>query len=138
MDVWNKQVVDIGLAVIGYLAAAGLGMLLYSALAGRRKRVKAETATRRAHSEGGTPRPAELEPQVQFVDLRPRPDSAPRRAEQTSPDGTVSSRDGRRDRAEIIRLARQMLKTGTPSEMIRRTLPVTEMELTFLQNANQN
>lgn len=138
MDVWNKQVVDIGLAVIGYLAAAGLGMLLYSALAGRRKQARIEVAMRRADSEGGLPRPAECAPQVQFVDLRPRPNSTPEPAGRTAPDEPVSSRDGRRDRAEIIRLARQMLKAGTPSEMVRRTLPVTEMELAFLQNANHN
>jgi hypothetical protein len=36
MDVLNEQVIDIGLKMIGYLLAAGLGMLLHSVIAQRR------------------------------------------------------------------------------------------------------
>ena len=135
MDVLNEQVIDIGLDVIGYLAAAGLGMLLYSVIAERRRTAPASiepheaiAAPRRSEAVGGV--------DVQFVDLRGRPSEAA--PFQTQPVGNrpTLKTDGRRDRLEVIRLARQMLRAGTPAEMVRRTLPISDAELAFLQSAN--
>jgi hypothetical protein len=134
MDVLNEQVIDIGLRVTGYLAAAGLGMLLYSAIRGRR-RATATVGTPEVSSEP-TRAAASAQSAVQFVSLRhPQSNTVATRTEgsaSTSPQKT----DIRRDRPEIIRLARQMLKAGTPTEMIRRTLPISDAELAFLQSAN--
>lgn len=134
MDVLNEQVIDIGLTVIGYLAAAGLGMLLYSVMAGRRRSAPAlievqevVTGSRRSEAACGV--------DVQYVDLRARQSTTlPSRASSVSPKPTVGV-ESRRDRPEIIRLARQMLKAGTPAEMVRRTLPISDAELALLQSA---
>jgi len=134
MDVLNEQVIDIGLNVIGCLAAAGLGMLLYSAVAGWRRSVlapievqEAVTGPRRSEAACGV--------DVQFVDLRARQsNSLPARVQSVSHKLSPGV-ESRRDRPEIIRLARQMLQAGTPAEMIRRTLPISDAELAFLQSA---
>ena len=68
MDVLNEQVIDIGLQVAGYLAAAGLGMLLYSAIRGRR-RTTATVETRKGAVEP-VHTAASANPAVQFVSLR--------------------------------------------------------------------
>ena len=134
MDVLNEQVIDIGLRVIGYLVAAGLGMLLHSAVAGRRRSAptsiearEALTGPRRSEAAGGV--------DVQFVDLRGRQSNALPSRTQTVGNRPTLGADGRRDRPEIIRLARQMLRAGTPAEMVRRTLPISDAELAFLQSA---
>ncbi|MCX6834901.1 MAG: hypothetical protein NTW07_07170 [candidate division Zixibacteria bacterium] len=134
MDVFDEQVIDIGLTVIGYLAAAGLGMLLYSVMAGRRRSaptpIEAQevvTGSRRSEAACGV--------DVQYVDLRARQSSAlPSRVQSVSHKPTIGV-ESRRDRPEIIRLARQMLKAGTPAEMVRRTLPISDAELALLQSA---
>jgi hypothetical protein len=134
MDVLNEQVIDIGLTVIGYLAAAGLGMLLYSVMAGRRRPAPAPIATQEAVTESRRSEAARGV-DVQYVDLRARQsDTVTSRAPSVSLKPTIGV-ESRRDRPEIIRLARQMLKAGTPAEMVRRTLPISDAELAFLQSA---
>jgi len=133
MDVLNEQVIDIGLRVIGYLAAAALGMLLHSAIRGRRR----ATVAAGARDASPTPVRAELgHPEAQFVSLRnPQNNTVATRTEASASTSALKA-DSRRDRPEIIRLARQMLKAGTPTEMIRRTLPISDAELAFLQSAS--
>jgi hypothetical protein len=75
------------------------------------------------------------DPDVQFVDLRRRQgDALPSRTQPLGNRPTLKT-DGRRDRLEIIRLARQMLQAGTPAEIVRRMLPISDAELAFLQSA---
>jgi hypothetical protein len=134
MDVLNEQVIDIGLKMIGYLVAAGLGMLLHSVIAQRRRSASALIEARETmagpHQSASTPG---LD--VQFVDLRRRQgDALPSRTHPLGNRPTLKT-DGRRDRLEIIRLARQMLQAGTPAELVRRMLPISDAELAFLQSA---
>mgnify|MGYP006388485401 CR=1 FL=1 len=131
MDVWNGQIMDVGLTVTGYLAASGLGMLLHSVVVGRRRLTAAETHP--AGRSGQTDQRAPA-PQVQFIDLRAQSGAGLPR---TTP-ASAAGRDGRRDRVEIIRLARQMLSAGTPADRVRRTLPISEAELTLLQSIEAN
>ena len=135
MEVLNEQVIDVGLKTIGYLVAAGLGMLLHSAVAGRRHSAPASNAVREPiagprRSESGH------DVDVQFVDLRGRHSHPLPSRTQPVEDRPTPKTESRRDRPEIIRLARQMLQAGTPAEMVRRTLPISEAELVFLQSAN--
>ncbi|MEW5794866.1 MAG: hypothetical protein AB1772_00770 [Candidatus Zixiibacteriota bacterium] len=136
MDVWNEQYVDIGLTVIGFLAAAGLGMVIHSAIAGRARR--AAVSIGEVGGDGAPVTNANAAPQVQFVDLRRlSADTTGAGRSKSSATATVTS-EGRRDRVEIVRLARQMLKAGTPVETVRRALPISEMELALLQSTNPN
>src|SRR5512145_1297064 len=121
MDVWNGQIVDVGLTITGYLAAAGLGMLLHSVVVGHRRHAVAAGHPASRTNESDRRPTADLSPQVQFIDLRGHQASG-----RTTPAPAASVREGRRDRVEIIRLARQMLNAGTPADRVRRTLPISE------------
>jgi len=136
MDVLNEQIIDLGLNVIGYLAAAGLGMLLYSAAVQRRRRAATTTGLNLKAADTSEATARQVVPSVQFVDLRRRSEEAVKPDSGTEGRDRVARGDGRRDRAEIIRLARQMLSAGAPGETVRRTLPISEGELAFLQSAN--
>jgi len=136
MDVLNDQLIDIGLNVLGYLIAGALGMLVYSTFRGRQKApaaVPAESAPERtAPTAGGEKR------NLEFVSFRPS--QAADIKEVTLPAEPARprvDRSKRADRAEIVRLAREMIKAGTPGDMIRRTLPISEGELALLQTGKQ-
>jgi len=45
MDVLNERTIDIGLMIIGYMTAAGLGMLIYASFSKRRREAPAAVAT---------------------------------------------------------------------------------------------
>lgn len=131
MEVWNGQIMDVGLMVIGYFAAAGLGMVIYAALAGRKRRAIVAPA-------GSIPnQTAELGSPVRFIDLR-RPGGEAVAMSAPTAHPSKAPRPGRRDRVEIVRLARQMLQAGTPADRVRQTLPISEAELTLLQSINGN
>lgn len=129
MDVWNDRIIDIGLNVLEYLIAGGLGILMYSVFGGRRSEA--------AKASASVPTPAPAQPELQpgiglnceFVSFSDKP------ARASEPQ--VEKRSGRRrDRQEIIRMAREMLKSGTTGDLVKRTLPISEGELALLQNGN--
>jgi len=133
MDVLNGQVMDVGLTVIGYFAAAGLGMLLYATIESLKRR---STATSALSAESIRNSAAERASQLQYFDLRGQGGGTVSAA--SSAPLSVAPRPGRRDRVEIVRLARQMLIAGTTPERVRQTLPISEAELTLLQSFNVN
>ncbi len=136
MDVFNDQLVDIGLNALGYLVAAALGMLLHSAFTNRRRAaaiaasVEGKTVSCPTASTGPASRPG-----LEYVDLRQV--SAGRKTG-SSRKATEVKHEIRRDRPEIIRLARQMVKAGTPGDIIRRTLSISDAELALLQSGNND
>jgi hypothetical protein len=136
MDVWNGQIMDVGLTITGYLAAAGLGMLLHSVVVGRRRRVAVVAPAEGRPGETDRRTTADLSPQVQFIDLRTQRSGNASVSASTALAST--GRDGRRDRVEIIRMARQMLNAGTSADRVRRALPISEAELSLLQSIEAN
>ena len=133
MDVFNDRIIDIGLNALGYLVAGGLGMLLYSMLPRRSRRVATEAATPAAPlapATGSAPKNT-----FEFVDLRQGPVNGQSMSRADSGSGNKGG-PGRRDRREIIRLAREMLRAGTADEMVKRTLPISDGELALLHNGN--
>lgn len=138
-QILNQHGIDIALNAAGYLIAAALGMVIFSLFSRRREPVVAATAetplpeTKATTAKSTEPaRPVEA---PRFVSLKrseegrvagnsPKTESAP----------TTSSR---RDRVEIIRLAREMVKAGAPHENIKRTLPISDGELALLAQANR-
>ena len=135
MDVINDHIMDIGLNALGYLVAGGLGVLLHSAFMGRRRQVAGVPApTPDIESQPDDPsRPSTRQP-FEYVDLRQQ------RKGKTDAAVGIASRPAaataHRDRREIIRVARQMLKAGAAGDQIRATLPISQSELTLLQNSN--
>jgi hypothetical protein len=138
MDVPYDQLIDTGLTVLAYLVAGTLGAVIYSAVAHQ----SPAKATRRVAvaTSGATPaiasRPTVGPDRLQYVDFR-RTDSMSANGDLAGAVSRVSSQaSSRRDRAEIIRLAREMLKARTPQETIKRTLPISDGELALLQSSN--
>ncbi|HUV31672.1 MAG TPA: hypothetical protein VMY05_11365 [Acidobacteriota bacterium] len=136
MDVLNDRIIDVGLNAVGYIAAGLLWMLVYSAFAGRRKtspaagRFRPDVAVKAAHTSGDTsPQDGK---QVEFINFG-RSHSAGAAGQRADGDSVgVSPASARRDRADIIRIARQMLKAGAPQDTIKRTLPISDGELALL------
>ena len=136
MDVINDRIVDVGLNVLGYLIAGGLGVLMHTTvLQWRVRRAGAPVAD--AVTESPQTRPAAGDPgrNIEFVNFGAESptDRAVLESETTTP-----SESNHRNRREIIRLAREMLQAGTAGEQIKRTLPITQSELALLKNTSSN
>ncbi|MBU0983199.1 MAG: hypothetical protein KKA42_04975 [candidate division Zixibacteria bacterium] len=146
MDVLQNHAIDIGINILGYLLAAGFGMVIYSMFRRRRPEAAAvaptaavtiSTALPEAAETPSTPTsgPRKVDRNIEFLDLRGC--DSPQVAEDVARATAKPAASGRRDRAEIIRIAREMLKAGAPSEAIKRTLPVSDGELALLQSGNK-
>ena len=69
---------------------------------------------------------------AEFVDLRSvgTPERQPGNATYSS----VAHRERQRNRAEVMRLAREMLQSGTPKDNVRNLLPISDGELALLEH----
>ena len=131
MDVRPDQLIDVSLTAAEMLVAGLLGTLLYS-LRGRRthahnKRIDASTSL--AVSTPNTAPARSGTSNIEFVsfgapagDRSARVDAAPALAEAR-----------RRNRADIIRQARQMIECGAATHDITRTLRLTDGEIALLR-----
>jgi hypothetical protein len=140
MEVVNTQILNIGLNVLGYLVAAALGMLVYSAFQSRRRRpvpvpVSTPTPIEKEVTAAPEPSPNDARSNYEFVDLRQTSTAEDSETSITEESETKPAK-GYRDRPEIVRLARKMVKAGTSREMIKRTLPISDVELALLQTGN--
>lgn len=138
LEIPYEQLIEIGLNVLGYLVAATLGMVVYSMFHRRRADAPAVAASTghavQANIAAPTAEAVEGRRSINYVDLR--------RSDASEPNGDMagavsrSSSTARRDRAEIMRLAREMMKAKTPPEMIKRTLPISDGELALLHGGD--
>ncbi len=135
MDVISEQLMDAGLNALGYLVAGGLGMLVYSVFRSRR-RVPAVQAVGTESQPQPQPTKKTQDKKVEFINLLSSDSSRAARSSSGNVGSASSAGTGRRDRTEIVRLAREMIKAGTPHEMIKRTLPITDGELALLRTGN--
>lgn len=139
MDVSQELLIDVGLNLVGYLAAGFLLAILYSLFTkpAKEKAVSPLTETGPAcltpsdmrKTQSSEP---ETDPTVEFIELRnsgsvnvsepARPAVGPKKI----------SEDYRRNRLKIISTARQMLNAGTPENKVKSLLPISEAELSLL------
>jgi hypothetical protein len=133
MDVINDRIIDVGLNVLGYLIAGGLGMLLHSSVQARRLR-RVATPVAATPTEVPATRTVPVgDPGngLEFVSFGA--DAQPAAPEPVLPPSSLH-----RNRREIIRLAREMLQAGTAGDQIKKTLPISQSELALLKNARSN
>ncbi len=122
-------IIDLGLNVVGYLAAGVLSLVIYSIFRRDRQPAtpKAEPAAAVAKSQAtvATETPAPTAPsrggKVQFVGFGERTEKP---AAGTDP--------MRRNRADVLRIAREMIRTGSSSAEIKAALPISDTELAVL------
>lgn len=131
MDGLQNQMIDIGLNTLGYVVAGLLGVVIYS-MAGKKKAQPVRSQSIGEPTAAAIVPPTPVGSDVEFLDLRQQSIQS-NRNERASVSPTRRAGTSRPDRAEIIRLAREMLKAGTPTEMIKRTLPISDGELSLLQ-----
>ncbi len=129
MELTSDVMFNLALNAIGYLAAGAFGVVVASIIKMRR-----QAAPSRAE-DGESTRPAMAgaasdRGRVQFIDLGGR---AGERTEAAAVDASTDAHPkARRDRAEVLRMARQMLKAGAGPERVMQVLPVSETELGLL------
>ncbi len=128
--------IDMAVNVVGYLIAGTIGVMIYRLF--RRDKGTAGQNTASVALEptlaAAQPRAHQVTPsRVQFVRFGERKEAS-REAEpvMTVTEGGVS----RRNRSEIIRVARSMIKAGATYESIRKVLPISEAELSLLSSNN--
>lgn len=131
MDVRPDQLIDVSLVAAEMLVAGLLGTLLYS-LRGRRphahnKRIDASTSLAISTPSSAPVRSANSG--IEFVSFgAPAGDRSARVDAAPSPSETR-----RRDRADIIRQARQMIERGAATHDITQTLRLTDGEIALLR-----
>jgi hypothetical protein len=130
MGISHEILTDAALNVVGYLIAGVLLTLLYSSLTNRSTKKTAATAASLVQGAGETPVQNGTR-RVEFVDLRSVPTEDSR---QVSPiRSAAESQNRQRNRAEVMRLAREMLQSGTPRDNVRSLLPISEGEMALLE-----
>ncbi len=133
MEFSQNALIEIGLSVAGYLAAGALWMVLYSLFTRGASDKVTKVAidyperTDVAASIGNAVREKRS---LQYVDLR--------NSSSLTPDSAAEAKDNqrldqyRRNRGEVIRLAREMLKDGRSQQQVRELLPINDGELALL------
>ncbi len=136
MDVSQDQLIDLALNLIGFLAAGGLLMIVASMFGRRGNKQPVTDTAETPHTEAPVipAAPAESEEDnsdLQFINLSQSsatPEKETPAPEEQGPAGGVT----RRNRSEIIRLAREMIEARRSTEEIAHSLPVSEAELAML------
>jgi hypothetical protein len=135
MEISQDVIIDTILNAAGYLAAGGLSIAVFS-LFGRRKPLLSSADGRRiaddenVHVRSGEhrkeTRPLEY---VQFDRTGKNPESV---GNGTTRSSVRTPTDARRNRAEVIGLARKMIDAGATSDRVKSVLPISDAELALL------
>lgn len=160
LDLTPEILMDVALNAVGYLLAGALSVVVYSLFGRQSKQTEAEPAEVSSQSIPTVPviRPTE-DSAMEFVRFV-RNEVEPEPVEQTlmipekeelepfskiAPIQTLEDEDEvempsperfRKNRATVIRLARQMVADGRPDKDIKDLLPISEAELAMMQVAN--
>ena len=139
MDLSNEVLMDLFLNAAGYLAAGGLSLTLYALFRGRRKaaldspRSDLRMADQR-HGEAGNVTGERR--RIEFIKFGEQAFKA-----DAAGTGDVQSKRApampaasRRDRIEVMGLARKMINAGASAEKIRAILPISEAELALMSS----
>ena len=137
MELSNDLVIELALNVIGYLAAGGLTLVLYSLIQRRQGVVpRSDSGESGVVSAGGRNVDGSCGP-THGMEIIMFDDRTPASAEPNRPDQAITSpgrqpAGARRDRAEVMRLARKMIQAGASVQRVRSVLPLSEAELALL------
>ncbi len=141
IDLISEQSIDIGLNLIGYLAAGMFWMLIHTAWTNRNKKEAAVNTT--AANLNITNQPLNIqkpEPRkpaqnVQFLNLASPVEPVSQSQREKIPT-VIEPSSNRRDRQDIVRIARQMIKNGVNDNQVKATLPISDGELALIKQSN--
>ena len=122
MDLSNDMLIDLGLNIAGFLVAAGLMLVGRSIFSRSSKPIEA------------TPDIAPVTPPIEKTNrtLSAREPMDVITFGNNNDVKNTGTTEQRRNRAEVIRIAREMIASGTSTDKIRSTLPLSEAELAVL------
>lgn len=133
MELSREIIIDVVLNVAGYVTAGALWLILWS-LFSDRGTVAAAVAPQPQPVPAARPTTdARTERRTEFISLT---------SDAVRTDGEYEERDRlradatryQRNRAEVIRIAREMLQSGSSKDKIRSLLPISDGELALLAN----
>ncbi len=134
MEVSQQFLIDMALNIGGYVLAGLVSVVIYSLLHRHRQSTAAAEITPAVTPE----RQPVLQPagerenrRIEFIKLGERPTVA---EDNSTPESLpqAGTTGDRRNRTEIIRIARTMLKAGTSDDKIKRLIPISDAELSLL------
>ena len=139
MDLSKEVLMDLFLNAAGYLAAGGLSLALYTLFRGRKKaaldspRPDLRTADQSRVEAGNV---AAERRRIEFIKFGEQPYKADTMGEgdahsERAPTMPAASR---RNRIEVMGLARKMINAGASAEKIRAILPISEAEFALLSS----
>jgi hypothetical protein len=127
MDISQDMMIDILLNLAGYLTAGLLGMVLYSAFR------RTPTTSTSAIKASPIPKPVKVDNgrDLEYVSFKSGrlAGSTGSRMGSVAP-GQLTTQQ--RNRVEVIRLAREMLKSGTSKDRVQDLLPISDGEMALL------
>lgn len=139
MDVSQELLIDVGLNLVGYLAAGFLLILLYSLFA---KSGKAGSVSQLTETDRSCLTPPDMrrnqtaepktDPSLEFIEFGNSEGvdgNEPAKPAVRPPQVTEKYR---RNRLKTISTARQMLNAGTPENKVKSLLPISDAELSLL------
>lgn len=137
MDLSNEVLMDLLLNAAGYLAAGGLLLVLYSLFRGRRKAPMdppGSDSRRVDQGPGETGSVAGERRRIEFIKFGKQPCQADAvgAGEVHLKGAPAMPATSRRDRLDVMGLARKMIQAGASAEKIRAVLPISEAELALL------
>jgi hypothetical protein len=120
--------------VVGFLAAGGFFLVISSMVRGRQGRKSTETVVDEKPAVAKAAAPAvEGRSSLSFVSLASERPGKKTEAKEASPTPTETAAESmRRNRAEVINLARKMIAARESREAIAGKLPISEAELSML------
>ncbi|MHA1795922.1 MAG: hypothetical protein ACTSUK_07410 [Promethearchaeota archaeon] len=135
MELSQEILIETGLNVLGYLIVSMLSIMIYSMFKGKDKSVtlsknqstidENRICDKKILKNENTP---DMTNFISFGSSKTTEDVV------SEP---VKANSIRRDRPQIIRIARDMIKAGASEENIMRVLPISEAELSILSMTNK-
>lgn len=134
MELSREIIIDVVLNIAGYVTAGALWLVLWSLFSDRSKApVQTSPLQTVPPMRERTVGESSGERRAEFISLK---------ADATYADAEVQERDRlraeatryQRNRAEVIRIARSMLQSGSSKDKVRSLLPISDGELALLAN----
>jgi hypothetical protein len=129
MELSTEMWIDVALNATGYLTAGALATVMYSLFRRRPAKATLSADGRQSVEQRESHGYDELSLAANNLEYVEFGHGTEHHAEGTINGESVTRR---RNRGEVIRLARQMVDAGTPEEKIRDLLPISEAELSLL------
>ena len=130
MDMSQDLLIDVGLNMIGFLAAGGLLLVVYSMFHRQSRQPvqqQQQTSALSAAPDSTIPTSSYVRSRMEFVRFGEQPSVG-----QQDNNTSEKKSDGFSKRASVIKTARNMITAGASVEDVRAALPLSDAELAVL------